>query len=252
MVRSDQIRIWTEPSSDITGAIIYTRGDGVISHAKLRVHATNFADAEGKTQEIVGGVLSFLSVFSGYPVDVKITELYEETTDSIHWTFTAIGGYVATIGWDQMPDMNLTSLKDGLRTAFANFRDGMNSLNSFYKFLCFYKVAEYCVARKKQDARKNRKAAVEPEPTIPESMEGIASEDAVLLQPHSGKTYSSVLGTYKNVLRNAIAHLTPGVQGIDPDNLRDLRACEDTVPVIQYIARSMLQARYTSEVIGSS
>jgi hypothetical protein len=44
----------------------------------------------------------------------------------------------------------------------------------------------------------------------------------------------------RGTLRNAIAHLDPNGDSLVADSFADIRACEQTVPVLKYIAREML------------
>jgi hypothetical protein len=244
-VPGENIRILTAATSNITDAVLHTRpSDGVISRATLRVQAGSFYEAEELTHALFNGALSFLSVMSGAPIEIKALRLEEEATAIRHWTLTAIGGEVRKITWNQLPNLNLTPLPEGLRIAFASFREGLNSFNVFYKFLCFFKVAKYSLDRIKHDERKQKTKS--PSPVMPSSLSGISEDDAKHLRPHIGKTYVGLIEALNPVLRDAIAHLTPGLQWISPDNLHDSIRCTEAVPVVQYIARDLLMQRFTS------
>lgn len=245
----DQIRLWTGKRPDVKDALIHTL-NGVLSHATLQVHAASFRAAEECVHAILGEALSFLAVVSGAPIEVKALRLHEEASDTKQWTLTAIGGDIQRIRWDNLPNLNLTPVSDGLKAAFANFREGLNSFNVFYKFLCFFKVAKYCLDRIKRDQRKQKQGSSARHPpqttTIPNDLQGIPEYDATHLRRYAGRTYSEVVEVFTPVLRDSIAHLTPGMQWVNPDHLPDLARCTEAVPVMQFVARQLLLERYTS------
>jgi hypothetical protein len=244
-VPAEHIRIITDSTSNITDGLLHTRpADGVISHATLRVQANSFREAEERAHALLSGTLSFLSVMSGAPIEVKALRLEEEATEIRQWTVTSIGGVVHKVTWNQLPDLNLTMLPEGLRIAFANFREGLNSFNVFYKFLCFFKVAKYCLDRIKHDARKQKTKPSTP--MMPTDLSGVEEEDAIHFRPYIGKSYAWLIEAFDPVLRDAIAHITPGLKSVSPDNLQDFSRCAEAVPVVRFIARDLLVQRFKS------
>ena len=219
--------------------------DGVITHAELAIYANGFDEALVQTQRIINRVLGAMSVFTGQPIDMKIIKILEERTGSRLYTWTAVGNEFATLEWNTKPDLNLTKLSDPLATAFACFREGMNSFNPFYRFLSFYKVVEYCLAQNKRDARKAGRPRAEM--TIPLTTQGLHKEDVKYIIPHAGKTFTALEYEYKKQYRHAMAHLIPDQFEVNPDDAEEFRSYDAAMPVVKYMAREMLMARFVWE-----
>jgi hypothetical protein len=175
---------------------------------------------------------------SGLPLAVKFIHIREEVTGSFQVEYAALGrGDMGSLKWDHIPDLNINSISAELLVAFGNFREGMNSFNPFYKLLSLYKVVDYCLAKDKQDQRKKR--PVPPQAPVPTVLDDIDKDDV--------ESYSDVVVGFKDRIRNAIAHLSPGGAVVNPDDYEDTKLCRAAVPVLQLIARSILLARYTLE-----
>ncbi|WP_211768761.1 hypothetical protein [Kutzneria sp. CA-103260] len=62
-----------------------------------------------------------------------------------------------------------------------------------------------------------------------------------LFTPFLGQTFSEVDTATGRTIRNAVAHLTPGMDPTVADYLGDIHACQQVVPVLRYIARELIQ-----------
>ncbi len=233
-------------SADIRDAQVFARSDGVITHAELRINASRFEDAADRSEQFVSLALSTLSVFSGQPIDIKFSVITEELTESRLFVYTALGGDVTPVRWDTEPDLNLSRVGH-LAGALATFREGLNSFNSFYRFLSFFKVVEFCMDRNKQDARANTPRLEMTIPTSLSSVQGIHKDDASRLTQYSGKTFTAVRDEFKPLYRHAVAHLIPGKFELNLGDPAEVRRFDAVMPVIKYMAQEMLRARFVWE-----
>lgn len=97
--------------------------------------------------------------------------------------------------------------------------------------------------------RRHRKAGKKG-PVIPETDERFPDDINELyipdwltreaFRPHLGKDLVDVLNEYKDLIRNAIAHLTSLDDVLDADRFDDMTKCERAAPVLAYIARHLL------------
>jgi hypothetical protein len=245
IVGTDHIRIYTGDPA-IESANVHAKDGGRVTHAEVRINGASFADVESRSHALVGRIASFLSVLTALPLLVKFVHIREEVTESFQVTYVAIGrSDISKLKWDTMPDLNISAISAELMVAFGNFREGMNSLNAFYKLLSFYKVVDYCLAKDKQDKRKRR--PVPPQSPVPTVLDDIDKDDVEAIRPYSGKSYTDVLDEFEGRIRNAIAHLSPDSTTVNPDDYEDIKLCSAAIPVLQLIARTMLVARYTLE-----
>lgn len=230
----------------IQDAQIFPRADGVITHAELRIDASSFEDAADRSQQFLNLALSTLSLFSGQPIDIKLLVITEELTESRLFMYTAVGGDITPVKWDAAPDLNLTKVTQ-LAGALATFREGLNSFNSFYRFLSFFKVVEFCMARNKQDARASTPRPGMSIPTTASTIQGIIKDDAVQLTQYAGKTFNEVRDEFEPLYRHLAAHLIPGAFELNPGELAEMRRFDAAMPVIKYMAQEMLRARFVWE-----
>jgi methylamine utilization protein MauJ len=249
-----------QSTADIQDAKIFARdevmeGDKikVITHAELRINAGNFKDASDRAQQFVNRALSFLVLYAGLPIETKFLAVTEERTGSRFFTYNAVGGDVChPLRWDTEPVLNLTAISEQLSGAVATFREGLNSYNSFYRFLCFFKVVEFCMARDKNDARAGNPRPELSIPADPKSDARVHKNDVRWMMGHAGKTFNKIRGEVEQLNRHAVAHLLPGVYDLDPGDLAEMREFNEKVPVIKYMAQEMLRARYGWEVLKTT
>lgn len=244
---TNHLRIFTG-DPNIKDAVIHTTTEHRVASAEVEIQGESFLAIENRAHELVGRMLSFLSVFAGQPIALKFTYIHELSTDCMKWAFTSLGGSRGTVvTWPAVPDLNLTGMAAELWVAFANFREGINSFNSFYKLLSFYKVVDYCLGKNKQDARKGKFVSAPSPVTVPGAATGWDGDEIAFITPYAGKSYEEVKEGFRDQIRNAVAHLSPGGNVANPDDLNDIRACQAAIPVMQLIARQMLIDRYDLE-----
>lgn len=59
-------------------------------------------------------------------------------------------------------------------------------------------------------------------------------------RPYFGQKFNRVLEQFRNLLRNAVAHLDSTGDTLVADDFEDVAQCERAVPVIRYLSRVML------------
>ena len=90
-----------------------------------------------------------------------------------------------------------------LRPIFATYREGLNATNPFYRFLCFYKVAEAVKAlrgKRRDEAKAAGKEIREPSERIPKAESALPISDELShesFEPYLGKKFSWVLENYR-------------------------------------------------------
>jgi Methylamine utilization protein MauJ len=217
-------------------------GDGRVANAQIRVHASSFTEAEHYAFDLVMPILSRLSFEYDVALDVKFYEVVEEQTDVYKWTF-------GIVGKTKLLGTNLRGLsKPEFRMVFAAYREAANATNPFYQLLCFYKVIEGVkkLRAKRKEAlltagSEYREPPDERMPTSDADLNIVSSLHREFFQPYLGQKFTRVLDQFRNLLRNAVAHLDPMGDSLIIDDFEDVAQCERTVPVIKYICRVMLQ-----------
>jgi Methylamine utilization protein MauJ len=137
------------------------------------------------------------------------------------------------------------------RRVFSAYREAMNSTNPFYQVICFDRVIEGVnkirAARRKREVSAGRTPS-DPSERIPDASDpiyGAPSLPSLEYDPASfhkffGQKFTRVLKETERVIRNAIAHLDPLGDSLVADSYRDLNECEVLIPVVRYMARTML------------
>lgn len=216
---------------------------GAISHAITRVQADNFNDAESKAYEIVVPALSRLSFKFDIALDIMGFEVFEEKTKTTLYSYGLLGRPKL------FNDLANFSSEQEYRRFFSAYREALSSTNIFFQALSFYKVIEGVLAhriRQKRAAKTYVKGDLGFLPTemLPKNLEDISSYNDLAVGEfdiHLGKEFKDIQEHYRDLVRNAIAHLSQLDSVLDADNYKDISTCEKAVPVLKYMARQMLQ-----------
>ena len=146
----------------------------------------------------------------------------------------------------KVPKGSVAHMRDPvIRRLLGAYREGLNSLNPFYRFLCFWKVADGCDAARKARLSKEPSESKHKYSNNERMPNDIASpefpnSDVDRLMIYKGEKFTKIQDKLRPVMRNAIAHLKPTLHIIDPDEFHDLNQCEREVPIVQYMARRLL------------
>ena len=240
----------SEYSLDITNdessrrATLVTNGHGRAARVDVTVVAQGFAQAKSLAYDFVAPMLSFWSFEYDVAIDLLGFDCLEVATGSRDFVFGVLG---------MVQDFDLTKHHRFDKEAddlLASYREAVNSTNLFYRVLTFYKIADAIRANRRRLNRKHKLLSL-PEPALPEVMP--SSADDRLLQdqerdrfvPYLGQDFNAVLESFREPVRNAVAHVVPGKAVLSADRLQDLGRCEDLLPPLRFVARTMLRNHLT-------
>lgn len=216
---------------------------GAISHAVTRIYARNFEDANRNAYDIVVPTLSRLSFKFDIPLDIVGFEVFEERTSTTLFSY----GLVGRPTW--FSDLEQFSSQKEHTRFFSAYREALNSTNVFYQGLSFHKVIEGILANRIRRMRANGSytkgdTGFFTSETFPSAMADISSETEMTVgefEVHLGKSFNEVYEHYRELIRNAIAHLSQLDGVINADSYDDISTCERAIPVLRFMARRMLK-----------
>ncbi len=243
-----RIPIFTGNRSDIDHAELECNDDRALCRARLRVQAADFAAAEKQAHEFLLPIISHLAFWADVPIAVSVFELVEEKTKARVLRFTLVAGVKKKITYTAEDGFHVQAISEDMQLLYAAYREALNAYNPFYRFLSFWKVCEGAEAHRNQRRRRlsraRTKADPDPDERVPDDPAAdprVMADDVRLISAYSGRSFSSVRNSLKSVLRNAVSHLAPRKKLLHPDKLEDVKRCEQAIPVIAYIARSLLE-----------
>jgi len=217
--------------------------DRRLSTAHMRIQANCLIEAEKAAYDMTAGFLSYFSYSSDVAIEITGYEIVEEDTGTRKASFGMLGKMKPFRIGD---DIGTTASDDKYRRLFAAYREGMNATNVFYQALSFSKVIEGChrMREDKNTAAKNSGGLLlSPSLEMPSELRKIPIEDdsiRELFRPFLGRKVSFVVNQFRPLVRNAIAHLDPTQEVLDIDHFEDVQTCERTIPVLRYIARTLI------------
>lgn len=224
---------------------VWPNDDGSLAKAQIRLNANNISDAETRAYDLIMAFLSYLSYHHDVALDITAYEILEERTDVRKYSVGVQGKRKA---FDSNTLNALQVVKPEYVTAFAAYREALNSTSPFYQLLCFYKVIEGVKKirdKRREEVLKRGKEYRDPSERIPSKLTDIPVSDAAgrnLFRPYLGKKFTRVIDTeLRPLFRHAIAHLDPRGHSLVIDRFHHITECEAAMPVIKFIARQMLR-----------
>ncbi len=227
-----------------TGFLFLPNEKRRLARAEVFLKASSFEEAETGAHYVVLPYISWLS----YRLDVALAingyEVEETATGVKKWVFGA-EGKPKQFTLNKIDEQ--ISFTPELRPIFATYREGLNSTNPFYQCLCFYKVAEAVKAlrgKRRDEAKAASKDIREPSERIPNTESALLISDELSsesFKPYLGKKFTLVLDNYRDLIRNALAHLDPSQEVLVADYYDDIVSCEKAVPVMKFIAHQMVR-----------
>lgn len=240
-----KIHLKDKINPNIKDAYLLTNEEGILTTIIIKIWAENFNDAQKNAHNFTTSLLSWLSLFADVGIDIKVCEITQDDTKTQHWRFNTVGAK-KIIDMDDTENFSIGPISPTFRKLMAAYREGLSGTNSFYKFLCFWKVIEGCKAYNKQRNRKLKRSTgtvdFTKEDRIPNVLEEpeILNEETKNFQPFIGKKFSQVLVEMREILRNSIAHLIPGKNIMDSDDFDNIAICDFAIPVVKYMSRILL------------
>lgn len=226
-------------------ARLHPNSKGELATIQTKVEAQNFIEAEIQAYDICLPILSYLSYLFDVALDIAGYEVKEEYTEASKWVFSILGEQKA---FDHnLLDTGFISNPE-FRIIFAAYREALNSANVFYQFLSFYRVIEGIKnirSQRKQKIIASGKPYREPAEKIPEKEDELPFKDELVInefRSYLGKKFTWIVNEhYRELLRNAIAHIDPTQNVLIMDKFEDISKCEKAIYIIKYIAREMIQ-----------
>jgi hypothetical protein len=215
---------------------------GVASDVTIKVRADNFTDAERIAYITVMPLFSWWSFANDVAMEVQGYLITEQLSGNVLLRVGLLG-QVKALKLDQ----RLVISKPEFRALLAGYRDAMNATNAFYRFLCFFKAVECIYAIRKREARAAKAQGVivaQRSQFMPTDLNviDVAADEKPGFIPLLGKEFMEVVEDYRDVVRDAIAHLNPRRVVLNADDISDIRKCEGAIVVFKYLAREALRA----------
>lgn len=221
----------------------------LLSHVRLRVKCSSFEEVERVTHERVSTVLSYWSYLFDVGLQIGRYEIIEESTKAKRLSFGVVGRVKA---FDNDQPFQITS--NEYRRLFAAYREATTSGNVFYQALNFFKVIEGTLNLRKRHKRQGGftgklEEQFFSEEVLPKDIADLPVESwgesvnditAAAFGKYLGQTFKEIRDDLKDVTRNAIAHLADFENVLDADRSEDIAVCTRAVPVLRYLARTML------------
>jgi hypothetical protein len=227
-------------------ARIIPNSRGRLAQVRLTVSAEDFSVAEQKAFDIVMPVLSRIAFEADTPVEVTGVLLTERATQTRRLGATLAGAIQAApeLAWDMTPE---------IRPFLAAYREGLNANSPLYQALSFYKVIEGVPKFHKKRVRAAARSGtmVPPDPMakqVPSDRRDLADMTDWAREnfaPYLGKSFVEIRDAVEHTIRDAIAHITPGLDLRIADDAADIRACREIVPVLRYMARELIRDEIT-------
>jgi len=231
-------------SQDQSAWILHSNAQGHLSHAEITLRDSNMGAAEQHAHDQVMVILSRLAFEANTAVEVKATIVTELATGTFSVGAMLVGKLRPlshTIAGNMNPELS---------PLLATYRDGLSSTTPLYQALAFYRVTEGVHGFHLKTTRAAAKAGVTaPADPLAASFPGPGDivTDIDALNPaeygqFAGMPLREVWESYREPLRNAIAHISPGRDAVVADRLNDVNRCLEAIPVLRYIARQALKA----------
>ena len=223
-------------------AAIVPNAQGRLAQVRLTVTGTDASSAEKEAHDEVMPVLSWIALEADTPLEVKAVVMTDQATQIRRMGATLVG----TV--QPAPEF-AGPLTPELRPFLAAYREGLNSTAPLYQALSFYKVIEGVASFRKH----RRRAIVKGDTTVNlDPLSGRIPADASdlpvvtpwacsVFTPYLGMTFAEIKGAAENPIRNAVVHLTPGRDIRVADYFADVRACQDIIPILRYVARALIK-----------
>lgn len=221
---------------------ILKNANGRLARIGTSVVAKSFAEAEAAAYDILMPQLSVLAFETDVPLEVKATVIIEEATSTQHIAATMMGKVRAVPAVQGYTTVEL-------RPILASYREGLNSTSPTYQCLCFWKVLEgvktFHMKRERAMARSGSTPPPDPlnrlvptnEADLPDQLEWSLDR----FRPYLGKAYRDVMDDSRDTIRNAVAHITPGMELLLADYFADVEKCREIIPVLRFIARDLIK-----------
>lgn len=216
--------------------------DRRLATATTRLPADGFEAALVTAQDVLESYLSVISFHHDVPTEAVAWRVTEQRTGAVRLAMKHLGKVKPL-------DLALTMLSSPeLRELLSTWREAMNASTPMGQALGFYKIIERVHkyrADREARTRGEDNHYLPPRELVPEKTQSLipnygSSSDA--FTPFLGKKFTSVWDQdLREHIRNAVAHLREEAPSLTPDRAADVETCRQAVPVLHYMAYTMLQ-----------
>jgi hypothetical protein len=214
-----------------------------LATAATRLEAAGFQQALVPAQDVLASYLSTLSFQYDIPIDAVAWRVTEERTGATRLAMRHLGKFRP---FDEAVTY-LTSPE--IRELLSTWREAMNAENPMSQALGLYKIIERIHGYRGSREFRTRNIADHyqaPRELIPEDMQDLTSEYELsreAFKPFLGRKFTYVWKQeLRESIRNAVAHLREDEPSLTQDRAADVEVCRQALPVLHYIARTMLRA----------
>jgi hypothetical protein len=222
--------------------------DRRLASAKTEIDANSLDDALVTAQDALESNLSVMSFRHDVPAEVVAWRVTEKRTGAFLWAMKYLG--------EARPiDLTLTMISSPeLRELLSTWREAMNATSPMGQALGFYKIIErvhkYRLDRERR-TRNTESHYIPPREAISSTIGGLIPEYGVTsdaFEPFLGKKFTSIWERdLRDRIRNAVAHLREDAPSLTADRAADVETCREAIPVLHYIARTMLQGELVDQ-----
>lgn len=227
---------------------------GRVSHLVVVQDADSFKDAEATAYSLVLTVLSELSFQYDMAMEVAVVHTQMESTGAFSIEAAFLGEEkVLRIG-----DLGSTIADARFRSLLASYREGNNSNNPFYRFLCYFRAFEglKVLRAKRVDAQRatGKEATRFVNEKLPLDDNQLPFKDPAIrdrFKPYLGQGFIRVFESHSSAKRHAVAHLS-----IDPED-GEILSFDDHEQLGRYlehntVLRHMLRIMLRNEISVAS
>jgi hypothetical protein len=236
-----QIDLESSDGQSLCTARIVPNSRGRLAQVRLTLTADDFSQAEKEAFDAVMPTLSRIAFEADTPLEVTAILLTEKATQARRLGATIVGAV------QPAPEFAGSTTPE-LRMFLASYREGLNANSPLYQALSFYKimegVAKFHINRVR--AAKKRGEAVPPDPLARQmpsdrsDLTGMTEWARENFTPYLGKSFVEIMDAVTDTIRNAVAHISPGMELRIADYAADIRACRDVAPILRYVARELI------------
>lgn len=236
-----QVELQSSDGSSLYMARIIPNSHGRLAQVRLTVTAGDFSLAENEAFDAVMPTLSRIAFEADTPLEVTGILLTEQPTQTRRFGATLVGAVqpAPALAGEMTPE---------LRSFLASYREGLNANSPLYQALSFYKIIEGVTKFHTNSMRAAKKRGA-PEPADPLAKEVPASREDLVgmtewardnFTPYLGMSFAEIRDAMTDTIRNAVAHIAPGMDLRNADYAADIRACRAVTPVLRYVARELI------------
>jgi hypothetical protein len=237
-----QLELQSSDGSSLSVARIIPNSRGRLAQVRLTVTAGDFSLAENEAFDAVMPVLSRIAFEADTPLEVTGVLLTEQATQTRRFGATLVGAAqpAPSLAGETTPE---------LRSFLAAYREGLNANSPMYQALSFYKIIEGVTKFHTNRVRAAKKRGA-PEPADPlakqipanrEDLVGMTEWGRDNFTPYLGMSFAEIRDAVTDTIRNAVAHISPGMDLRIADYAADIRACRAITPVLRSVARELIQ-----------